>query len=68
VVNMKYFNYDHLPKRLQSVSKEVKVLADVMNTVLPHCAEKAAGMRKLLEAKGCFVRAQLENHFYKGEG
>lgn len=31
-----------------------------MDAQLPDCAEKSAGMRKLLEAKDCFVRAALE--------
>jgi hypothetical protein len=32
-----------------------------MDTVLPDSAEKNVGMRKLLEAKDCFVRAALPN-------
>jgi len=31
-----------------------------MNKDLPNCAEKSAGLRKLLEAKDCFVRASIE--------
>jgi len=60
-MNMKYFDYDHLPSRLQEVSKPVGELAKAMEELLPNCAEKSAGMRKLLEAKDCFVRAALEN-------
>ena len=30
-------------------------------SVLPEGAEKTAGLRKLLEAKDCFVRARLES-------
>jgi hypothetical protein len=30
-----------------------------METVLPEGEEKSAGMRKLLEAKDCFVRSVL---------
>lgn len=57
----KYFEYEHLPKHLQEVSKPIAELAERMNVELPDCAEKSAGMRKLLEAKDCFVRAALES-------
>lgn len=57
---MKYFNYEHLPKHLQSVSQAAAELATQMEEELPPCAEKSAGLRKLLEAKDCFVRASLE--------
>lgn len=57
---MKYFEYDHLPPKLQEVSKPICELAKRMDTELPNGAEKSAGLRKLLEAKDCFVRASLE--------
>jgi len=57
---LRYFSFMHLPEKLQGLSKEVHDLAMTMNSALPECAEKAAGMRKLLEAKDCFVRAALE--------
>lgn len=59
---MKYFAYAHLPEKLQQVSKPVRDLAEQMAIKLPDCAEKSAGLRKLLEAKDCFVRAALEEH------
>ena len=31
-----------------------------MDEYIHHCPEKTAGLRKLLEAKDCFVRAHLE--------
>lgn len=55
----KYFSYDHLPESLQAISKPVADLQKQMEELLPDCAEKSAGMRKLLEAKDCFVRASL---------
>lgn len=58
---MKYFSYSHLPEKLQSVSKSVYDLAEKMDNELPNGAEKSAGLRKLLEAKDCFVRSNLEN-------
>ena len=56
---MQYFQYAHLPKHLQEVSEPICELAEKMDE-LPPGAEKSAGLRKLLEAKDCFVRAQLE--------
>jgi hypothetical protein len=56
----KYFTYQHLPERLQEVSKPVADLAQLMEEVLPDGDEKSTGMRKLLEAKDCFVRAKLD--------
>lgn len=56
MVDMKFFEYAHLPKDLQEVSEEIYNIAKVMEAVL----EKSAGMRKLLEAKDCFVRAKLQ--------
>ncbi len=57
---MKHFRYGHLPEALQGVSKPIGDLARIMDDGLPDCAEKSAGLRKLLEAKDCFVRAALE--------
>lgn len=56
---LKYFKYDHLPDKLKDVSKPICELA-LNYDMLPDCAEKSAGLRKLLEAKDCFVRASLE--------
>lgn len=59
-MNMKFFAYEHLPEKLQEVSKPIGDLAKKMNEELPDGAEKSAGLRKLLEAKDCFVRSKLE--------
>jgi hypothetical protein len=56
---LKFFDYAHLPKHLQEVSKPIGELANLMATTLPPSAELSAGLRKLLEAKDCFVRAKL---------
>jgi len=56
---MKYFEFRHLPEKLQEVSKPFCDVAQAMDTLLPDSAEKSAGLRKLLEAKDCFVRAAL---------
>lgn len=57
---IKYFEYAHLPERLKIVSKPIGELAHQLEAMLPDGPEKSAGMRKLLEAKDCFVRAALE--------
>jgi len=57
---IQYFEYKHLPEKLQAVSKPVYDLAHQMESALPDGAEKSAGMRKLLEAKDCFVRSALQ--------
>ncbi|EOX1572983.1 hypothetical protein ACPD0E_001853 [Vibrio cholerae] len=56
---MKYFEFAHLPEHLQTVSKPIGELAKKMDADLPDGPEKTAGLRKLLEAKDCFVRAKL---------
>lgn len=57
---IKYFAYQHLPPKLQEISKPIGDLAQQMEETLPDGPEKSAGMRKLLEAKDCFVRSALE--------
>jgi hypothetical protein len=56
---MKFFEHDHLPANLSGISEHFEVLAKRMDSDLPDGAEKSAGLRKLLEAKDCFVRAAL---------
>ena len=57
---LKYFSYQHLPVALQEVSKPSCELAELMDNMLPDGAEKSAGLRKLLEAKDCFVRSIIK--------
>lgn len=57
---LQFFGYDHLPPDLRPVSKACSELACGMDTILPDGPEKDAGLRKLLEAKDCFVRAVLD--------
>jgi len=57
---IKYFGFAHLPNKLQRFSAPIKTLAEFMEDKLPDGPEKSAGMRKLLEAKDCFVRAALD--------
>lgn len=57
---IQFFSYEHLPDHLQKIAKPLCDLAHLMEQTLPDGAEKSAGMRKLLEAKDCFVRSVLE--------
>lgn len=58
---MDFFHYSHLPSHLQAVSKPIGDIAYLMHTSLPDSAEKSTGLRKLLEAKDCFVRCAVNN-------
>lgn len=57
---LKWLRHEHLPPHLQAVVVPVDALAREMDTALAEGAEKTAGMRKLVEAKDCFVRARIE--------
>lgn len=57
---LRYFEYGHLPEKLQRVSAPVGVLARELVDTLPDGPELTTGLRKLLEAKDCFVRAALD--------
>lgn len=56
---LKFFAFSHLPEHLQKVSQPFAELAEKMASTLPSSAEVTAGLRKLLEAKDCFVRAAV---------
>jgi hypothetical protein len=55
----RFFDYEHLPEPLQLVSRPCHDLAEAMILALPDSPELTVGLRKLLEAKDCFVRAAL---------
>lgn len=56
----KFFVFAHLPTHLQEVSRPCHDLAAAMIDNLPDGPELTTGLRKLLEAKDCFVRAALD--------
>jgi hypothetical protein len=56
----KHFAHEHLPPHLAAISKPCHDLAEQLLAVLPDGPELTAGLRKLLEAKDCFVRAALD--------
>lgn len=56
-----YFHYSHLPPHMADQSKGFCDLAlNLVRTTDPS-AERAAALRKLLEAKDCAVRAALSS-------
>jgi hypothetical protein len=64
---IQYFNYEHLGEFAPAISKPIHDLAHWVENNLPDGPEKSAGMRKLLEAKDCFVRASLTQNCGKNE-
>lgn len=56
---LRYFAWEHLPTQLQPTSQACARLAEHMVENLPDGPELTTGLRKLLEAKDCFVRAAL---------
>lgn len=58
---IRYFQYDHLPEGpMRDVAREVADLAHKLEAFLPANAETSTGVRKLLEAKDCFVRSAID--------
>lgn len=56
---LRYFDNAHLPPKQQEISQDFFRLAHDLASHLPQGPEVSAGLRKLLEAKDCFVRASL---------
>ena len=57
---LRYFAYAHLrPTQLQAIARPFHEMADWIEEAVPAGPEKSAGLRKLLEAKDCIVRAAL---------
>jgi len=56
---LQWFHYEHLKPELQIISRPFGELAQLMVDTLPRNPERSAGLRKLLEAKDCAVRAHL---------
>jgi hypothetical protein len=65
---LRYFGWEYLPARLQSVSAPFDVLVRQILPVVPdNHAEVTVGLRKLLEAKDCFERAVRDLPLEKDE-
>jgi hypothetical protein len=55
----RFFEYKHLPQPLGNIANLCSVLKDRMLDELEDDPELTVGLRKLLEAKDCFVRAAV---------
>lgn len=67
MVDMRFFEYEHLPTgMMRDTSTAFYELAHKLNEHIPNSAEKTAGMRKLLEAKDCMVRAVIPAKSHDG--
>ena len=56
---LQYFKYDHLPPNLQEASRDFCELAHRIAQGPTEGPEKTVALRKLLEAKDCYVRSYL---------
>jgi hypothetical protein len=56
---LQFFAHDDLSPHLQEVSRPFADIALWMVETLPNNPERTAGLRKLLEAKDCAMRARL---------
>ena len=57
---LRWFHFKHLPEPLRSTSERFHDLAHSMVAGYEPSAELSAGLRKLLEAKDCFVRCERQ--------
>lgn len=58
---LRWFDCDHLSGDLLKYAQACRNFAHFMVLDLPDGPELTAGLRKLLEAKDCFVRASIDN-------
>jgi len=56
---LQFFDFNHLPPELATVSEPFCKLAHEITESLPRNPERTTALRKLLEAKDCAVRARL---------
>ena len=56
---LRFFYYNKFEDRSHSVESNFLDLALTLEEHVPDSAEKSAGLRKLLEARDCFVRATM---------
>jgi len=56
---LQFFASDHLPERLQAVSRPFGLLALELLNKLPRNPERTVALRKLLESKDAAVRALI---------
>jgi hypothetical protein len=57
---MRYFEFLHLPPKLQQVSRHFHTVAEIVRNTVPDGPEKTFCLRQLLLAKDAAVRACLD--------
>lgn len=56
-----YFTFEHLPSHLRPVSQAcAELVTKILNEIPEDSPELTMGIRKILEAKDCLVRAALK--------
>jgi len=55
----RFYEFNHLPEPLYTVAHQCATLKDLMLANIEDDPELVIGLRKLLEAKDCFVRASV---------
>lgn len=56
---LQFFKFDHLPEKMQEISKPFYILATDMVSIIPENTERTKMLNKLLEAKDCAVRSTI---------
>jgi hypothetical protein len=56
---LQFFAFNHLPEKLQDVSRVFFSVAQFIVTTLPRNPERTVALRKLLESKDAAVRAMI---------
>lgn len=56
---LQFFSFNHLPEKMQAISKPFCHAAMRLVATLPRNAERTVALRKLLEAKDAAVRASI---------
>ena len=56
---LQFFAHEGLPDAMFGVALPMSHLANAMANELPVCEETQEGLRKLLEARECFMRAAM---------
>ena len=57
---LRWFQTEHIREPLRDVAEACREFAIEMDRDLPEGPEKTTGLRKLLEAKDCFLRAKQD--------
>jgi hypothetical protein len=57
---LQWFSFPETPELQPAIERECGILARFMDETLWEGTEKTTGLRKLLEAKDCFLRAVKE--------